>query len=163
MFKRFGLIRVLARGHALALLLIAGAALAEDKDPLAIFELGAAGEWGFNGGSSFGPAAAIEFNPIKNWLEIEIGVTTLFSKGQTEWETDFVFKSHSICRQVSSLSLVLGRFGCTPLVEAEQPTPSALRPCLTSCSGQQRIETTVGSWNRATRTLSPAVTNNRSA
>jgi hypothetical protein len=45
MFKRLGLIRVLARGQALALLLIAGAALAEDKDPLAIFELGAAGEW----------------------------------------------------------------------------------------------------------------------
>jgi hypothetical protein len=52
MFKLLGLIRVLAHGQALALLLIAGAALAEDKEPLAIFELGAAGEWGFNSGSS---------------------------------------------------------------------------------------------------------------
>ena len=47
MSKRLGLIRVLARGQALALLLIAGAASAEDKEPFAIFELGAAGEWGF--------------------------------------------------------------------------------------------------------------------
>src|SRR3984957_11850326 len=93
MFKLLGLIRVLTRGQALAFLLIAGAALAEDKEPLAIFELGAAGEWGFNNGSSsFGPTAAVEFTPIKNWLEIETGVSTLFSKGKTEWDTDFVFK-----------------------------------------------------------------------
>ena len=93
MFKRLGLIRALARGHALALLLFAGAALAEDKEPLAVFELGAAGGWGLNsGGSSFGPTAAVEVTPIKNWLVIETGVTALFSRGQTEWDTDFVFK-----------------------------------------------------------------------
>jgi hypothetical protein len=87
-----GLIRVLARGQALALLLIAGTALAEDKEPLAIFELGAAGEWGLNGSSGFGPTAAVEFAPIKNWLEVETGVQTLLSHGRTEWDTDFVFK-----------------------------------------------------------------------
>lgn len=93
MFKCLGLIRALARGQALALLLFAGAALAEDKQPLAVFELGAAGEWGLNsGGSSFGPTAAVEFTPIKNWLVIETGVAALFSRGQTEWDTDFVFK-----------------------------------------------------------------------
>jgi hypothetical protein len=88
-----GLIHVLARGQALALLLIAGAAFAEDKEPVAIVELGAAGEWGLNsGGSSFGPTAAVEFTPVKNWLEIETGVQTLFGRRQTEWDTDFVFK-----------------------------------------------------------------------
>ena len=88
-----GLIRVLARLHALALLLMAGVALAEDKEPLAIFELGMAGEQPFNSGSpGFGPTAAVEFTPIKNWLEIETGVTALFRKGQAEWDTDFVFK-----------------------------------------------------------------------
>jgi hypothetical protein len=92
MFKRLGLIRVLARGQALALLLIAGAAFAEDKEPLAILELGAAGEWGFDGSSSFGPTAAVEFTPIKNWLEIETGVQSLLSRRHTEWDTDFVFK-----------------------------------------------------------------------
>lgn len=90
---RLGLIRALARGQMLALLLIAGATLAEDKEPVAIFELGAAEEWSLNGGRpSFGPTAAVEFTPIKNWLEIETGVTALFSKGQTEWDTDFVLK-----------------------------------------------------------------------
>ena len=93
MTKRVGLFRALARGQALALLLVAGPALSEDKDPLAIIELGAAGEWGLNsGGSSFGPTAAVEFTPVKNWLEIETGVQTLFSHRQTEWDTDFVFK-----------------------------------------------------------------------
>jgi hypothetical protein len=77
MIKRLGLIRGLTRGGPLALLLVAGAALAEDKEPLAIFELGAAGEWGLNSGSSsFGPTAAVEFTPIKNRLVIETGVQT---------------------------------------------------------------------------------------
>lgn len=93
MFKHLGLIRVLARGYALALFLFTGAALAGDKEPLAVLELGAAGERGVNSAnSSFGPTAAVEFTPIQNWLVIETGVSTLFSKGQTEWDTDFVFK-----------------------------------------------------------------------
>ena len=93
MLNRIGLVRVLTRGQALALLLIAGAALAEDKEPTVILQLGAAGEWGLNSGSSgFGPTAAVEFNPIKNWLAIETGVTTLFGKGRTEWDTELIFK-----------------------------------------------------------------------
>jgi hypothetical protein len=36
--------------------------------------------------------AAVEFTPIKNWLEIEAGVTSLFSRGTTEWDTGLVFK-----------------------------------------------------------------------
>jgi hypothetical protein len=91
MFMR--LIRALSRGQALALLLMAGAAMAEDKEPLAILQLGGAGEWGLNNrGSGFGPSAAVEFTPIKNWFEVEAGVSTLFGKGQTEWDTDFIFK-----------------------------------------------------------------------
>jgi len=63
------------------------------RDPLAVIELGAASDWGLNGGgSSFGPAAAVELTPIKNWLVIETGVGTLFQHGQTEWDTDIVFK-----------------------------------------------------------------------
>jgi len=98
MSKHHGLVRVVLRGEMLlglitALLLTVGTAFAEDKDPLAVFEFGAAGEWDINGGgSSFGPTAAVEFSPIKNWLEIETGVTTLFRRGQTEWDTDFIFK-----------------------------------------------------------------------
>jgi hypothetical protein len=76
----------------LTLLLPAGTALAEDTEPFALLELGAAGEWDLNVGSGFGPTVAIEFAAIKNWLAIEPGVTTLFSRWQTEWDTGFVFR-----------------------------------------------------------------------
>jgi hypothetical protein len=93
-----GLVCVFARaemliGFVVALSLFAGTALADEKEPFAVVELGAAGEWALpSGGSGFGPTAAVEFTPIKNWLEIEAGVATLFSQGQTEWDTDFLFK-----------------------------------------------------------------------
>ena len=64
----------------------------EDKEPSAVLEIGGAGEWGLKGGSSYGPTTAVEVTPIENWLELEGGVTTLFSHGQTEWDTDFLFK-----------------------------------------------------------------------
>ena len=97
MSKYRWLARIFMRGKILsallALLLPAGTVLAEDKEPLALLELGAAGEWDLNGsGSGFGPTAAIEFTAIKNWLAIEPGVTTRFGRGQTEWDTGFVFR-----------------------------------------------------------------------
>jgi hypothetical protein len=95
---RHRLIRAFVRGGMLsglfaALLLPAGVALAGETEPLAVIELGVAAEWGLNGGGpGFGPSAAVEFTPIRNWLEIETGVQALFSRGQTEWDTDVVFK-----------------------------------------------------------------------
>ncbi len=65
---------------------------AEDKEPAAILELGGAGEWGLQGGSSFGPTVAVEVTPIEHWLELEAGVTPLFGNGQREWDTDLLFK-----------------------------------------------------------------------
>jgi hypothetical protein len=67
-------------------------AQAEDKEPAAIVELGAAGDWSLQGASSFGPSAAVEFAPIKDWLEIEVGLSPLFTRGRTEWDTDILFK-----------------------------------------------------------------------
>ena len=93
-----GLLRAFARGRMLlcfftAMLLPAGKALAGEKEPLAVIELGMASEWGLNGsGPSFGPTAAVEFTPIKDWLVIEPGIQTLFRRGKTEWDTSFVFK-----------------------------------------------------------------------
>jgi len=97
MSKRICLFRVFMRGKILLallpLLLPVGTSSAEDKEPFALLELGAAGEWDLNGGGSgFGPTVAIEFSANKNWLAIEPGVTTLFSRGQTEWDTGFVFR-----------------------------------------------------------------------
>jgi hypothetical protein len=70
-----------------------GCAQSAEKEPAAVVELGGAGEWSTGGGgSSLGPAVAIEVTPIENWLEIEAGVTPYFSRHSTEWETDLLFK-----------------------------------------------------------------------
>ena len=64
-----------------------------DKEPAAIVELGAAGDWNVkHGGSSFGPDFAIEVTPIQNWLELEAGTTPLFGRHSKEWDTDLLFK-----------------------------------------------------------------------
>ena len=39
-----------------------------------------------------GPTVAVEFTPIKRWLELEIGVTPSFGRHSTEWTTDLLFK-----------------------------------------------------------------------
>ena len=82
---------------ALATLLLAGKAFAQeeekDREPAAILEVGAAGQWALTHGTpSYGPSLAVEVTPIKDWLEIEAGVTPFFSRGQTEWDTDLIFK-----------------------------------------------------------------------
>lgn len=75
------------------LVLLAATAQAEDKEPSAVLEIGGAGEWELrDGGSRFGPAAAIEVTPIENWLEIEAGATPLREGSLTEWDTDLLFK-----------------------------------------------------------------------
>src|SRR6202007_2897781 len=73
-------------------LLFTASAQAEDKEPTAIVELGAAGEWGVPGASSYGPSLAVEFTPIKDWLEIEGGLGPLFHGRSSEWDTDILFK-----------------------------------------------------------------------
>jgi hypothetical protein len=65
---------------------------AQEKEPVAVIQLGGGSEWAFNGGSSFGPSAAVEFTAVKNWLEVEAGVTSLFRRGQSEWDSGVVFK-----------------------------------------------------------------------
>lgn len=79
-------------GLIAAMVSFSGGAKAEDKEPSAVVEIGSASEWGLGGGSGFGPTVAVEVTPLKNWLEIEAGVTPLFSNGHTEWDTDLLFK-----------------------------------------------------------------------
>jgi hypothetical protein len=65
----------------------------EEKDALAILELGAAMNWDFSGGAAtFAPNLAAEITPIENWLEIEAGVSPFYTKKSTEWDTDVLFK-----------------------------------------------------------------------
>jgi len=77
------------------LLLCHGNTLArsEDKEPTAVIELGGVPSWNLKGGgSSFGPDVAVEVTAIENRLELEVGITPLFSHHSTEWSTDLLFK-----------------------------------------------------------------------
>jgi hypothetical protein len=77
--------------------LLASQAQAEDKkesDSIAELEIGAAGEWGLpNGEFGVGPSAAIEFTAVRDRLEIELGISPLFDRGETEWGTELIFKT----------------------------------------------------------------------
>ena len=65
----------------------------DDREAIAIAEIGAAPSWNLPGFSaSLSPTVAVEFTPIEHWLEIEIGTTPTFSGGSTTWVTDFLFK-----------------------------------------------------------------------
>jgi len=78
-----------------SLLLCSGNALAQadDKEPVAVVELGGAADRSLTEGqSSFGPTVAVEFTPIEHRLELEAGVTPLFRRHSTEWSTDLLFK-----------------------------------------------------------------------
>jgi hypothetical protein len=84
-------------GLILCLALCSGIAPAQtaqsDKDPAAIVEIGGATSWNVKGGAAtFAPDLAVEFTPIENWLELEIGTTPFFTSNSTEWDTDLLFK-----------------------------------------------------------------------
>jgi hypothetical protein len=89
MFSARGLLVIIA-----VILLSVTPTIAEEneKEPLTIIELGGTGDWNLSGGSRFGPSAGLEFEPIKNWLEIEANVGTLFGNGPDEFETEIMFK-----------------------------------------------------------------------
>ncbi len=98
-------------GVMAALLLFEATAQAEDKEkePTAELEIGGAGEWSLPGrGFSVGPSAAIEFTPIENWLEIEVGVTPLFGGDHTEWGTELVFKKPWVLSDTTEMMFGVG-------------------------------------------------------
>ena len=78
-----------------SLFLCTGNAFAQsvEKEPVAVMELGGATSSNVkDSGSRFGPTAAVEVTPIENWLELEAGVTPLFTRHSTEWNMDLLFK-----------------------------------------------------------------------
>ena len=93
---------------ASVVLLIAGRSFAQsaEKEPAAILELGAAASRSLNdGGMAAGPSVAVEVTPIKEWLELEAGVTPLFSAHATEWDTDLLFeKPWTLSRKVEFMA-----------------------------------------------------------
>lgn len=63
-----------------------------EKEPVAVLAIGAQGEWALPGATSVGPTVSVEFNVIKDWLEVEIGVARMFSRDSRSWESDLIFK-----------------------------------------------------------------------
>jgi len=61
-------------------------------EPIAVVEVGGADSWNLSGGSSTGGDLAVEFTPMENWLEMEIGTTPVFAPHTVEWDTDVLFK-----------------------------------------------------------------------
>jgi hypothetical protein len=96
-------------GWVAVLLLVPRQAGAEDKEPSAIIEIGGAGEWGVRDGvQSFGPALSLDVTPLKDWLEIEAGVTSQFGGGTTQWETDIVFKKPFTLSHTAEVEIGVG-------------------------------------------------------
>src|ERR1017187_3070098 len=82
----------------------------EDKDPIAIVELGAATSWNFSGGAAtFAPNLAAEVTPIENWLELEAGVSPFYTRKSTEWDTDLLFKKPWTISRKAEFMLGVGR------------------------------------------------------
>ncbi|HWZ17061.1 MAG TPA: hypothetical protein VNW95_17615 [Mucilaginibacter sp.] len=64
-----------------------------EKEPIAIAGLGGAASSDIKSGrSSFGYNISVEFTPIENWLELEIGVTPTFGAHLREQDIDILFK-----------------------------------------------------------------------
>jgi hypothetical protein len=81
----------------------------QDKDPIAILEVGAATSWNFSGGAAtFAPNLAAEVTPIENWLELEAGVSAFYTRGSTEWDTDLLFKKPWTLSRKSEFMLGVG-------------------------------------------------------
>jgi hypothetical protein len=65
----------------------------EDKEPVAVLEVGAATSWNIKGGpATFAPNLAAETTLIEGWLELEAGVSPFYTRKSTEWDTDLLFK-----------------------------------------------------------------------
>ena len=81
----------------------------QDKDPIAILEVGAATSWNFSGGAAtFAPNLAAETTPIENWLELEMGVSPFYTRRSTEWDTDLLFKKPWTISRKSEFMLGIG-------------------------------------------------------
>jgi hypothetical protein len=81
---------------------------APSVEPAAVVELGGANSWNLTGGSSAGADVAIEFTPIENWLEVEVGTSPLFARHSVEWGTDVLFKKPWTLSKKAELMIGVG-------------------------------------------------------
>ena len=140
-----------------ATLLFAGRAFGqvEEKEPAAIIEIGGAGEWALTHGTpSYGPGVAVEVTPIREWLEIEAGVTPFFSRGQTEWDTDLLFKKPYTLSQTTEFMFGVGPEWAHTVSGGKRTNSVAGKLHSISCFGRGRSEDSAGIWSRAMDTTS---------
>ena len=82
-----------AAGLCLALVFGAASAIAQDdREHALVLKLGPAGEWPSHERANFGGTFAVEKALIENWLEIEVGLTSLNTTGRSELSGDIIFK-----------------------------------------------------------------------
>ena len=75
----------------------------EREKSAAVIELGAAAESRIvHGEFSSGPYVALEFEAVRDWLEIEIGVSPQFGSHQTDLASEFILKTPVFCGQTGS-------------------------------------------------------------
>jgi hypothetical protein len=65
----------------------------EEQEPVAVIEVGGVPNRSLTDSeSSIGPTVAVEITPVKNWLEFETGIASLFGHHSREWSADFLLK-----------------------------------------------------------------------
>jgi hypothetical protein len=105
-----------------------------------ILEIGTAGEWPLNGERpNFGGTIAGEVEPTENWLELELGLTTLATAGHTELSGDLLFKKpfHLLPPPNSWLAWVHPFHG--PSMASNRAIRGASNSRSIGCSGPLRI------------------------
>jgi len=81
------------RQFVIALLAILCATTAKAEDRGWILEIGPAAEWAIQGDTpNYGASIAVEREVIDGWLEIELGVSGLWTAGRGELSWDVLFK-----------------------------------------------------------------------
>jgi hypothetical protein len=83
----------------------------KDNDPAWVLMIGAGGEWPTHGNFLSGPAPSVEFNVIKDWLEIEVGASKLFRGSDSEFETEVVFRKPFTLSETAEYAAGLATLG----------------------------------------------------
>jgi hypothetical protein len=95
---------------AAALLILSCGADAQttNTEPIAVVEVGGADSSNIRGGPSTGGDVAVEFTPVENWLEMEVGTTPVFAAHTAEWDTDLLFKKPWTLSKKAELMVGIG-------------------------------------------------------
>jgi hypothetical protein len=84
---------------------------------------------------------AVEFTPLKDWLEIEFGTGPLFDSGTTDWSTDILFKKPFDLSNTTELTVGAGPAFDTAFGSATQ---IGIEFALISCFGRGQIASMAG-------------------